>query len=140
MSKELLYIDWLGNPAMPKNKTFSLKIKKSSLEFRICKSRIYPWFWVSHSKFYANRSRERAAVVHLNFRAGSTFPVPVCIVPSSMDRTSRCNKVDVVRLYASYRLNLLLLKGQRCLSLSWCLYPINFKTAETIGKFYGWSE
>ena len=50
----------------------------------------------------------------MNFRAGSTFPVPVCTVPSSMDRTSRCNKVDTVRLYASYRLNLLLLKGQRC--------------------------
>ena len=49
----------------------------------------------------------RAAVVHLNFRAGSTFPVPVCTVPSSMDRTSWCNKVDAVRLYASYRLNLL---------------------------------
>ena len=55
-----------------------------------------------------------AAVVHLNFRAGSTFPVPGCTVPSSMDRTSRCNKVDAVRLYASYRLNLLLLKGQSC--------------------------
>ena len=25
----------------------------------------------------------RAAVVHLNFRAGSTFPVPVCTIPSS---------------------------------------------------------
>ena len=49
----------------------------------------------------------RAAVVHLHFRAGSTFPIPVCTVPSSMDRTSRCSKVDVVRLYASYRLNLL---------------------------------
>ena len=31
-----------------------------------------------------------------------------------MDRTSRCNKVDEVRLYASNRLNLLLLKAQRC--------------------------
>ena len=47
----------------------------------------------------------RAAVVHLNFRAGSTFPVPVYTVSNSMDRTSRCNKVDAVRLYASYRLN-----------------------------------
>jgi len=55
----------------------------------------------------------RAAVVHLNFQAGSTFPVPVYTVPSSLDRTSRCNKVDAVRLYALYRLNLLLLKGQR---------------------------
>ena len=32
---------------------------------------------------------------------------------------SRCNKVDVVRLYASYRLNLLLLKGHR-----WCIYRV----------------
>ena len=54
----------------------------------------------------------RAAWEHL--RAGSTFPVPVCTVPSSMDRTSWCNKVDAVRLYALYRLNLLLLKGQIC--------------------------
>ena len=61
----------------------------------------------------------RAAEVHLNFRAGSTIPVPVCTVPSSMNRTSRCNKVDAVRLYASYRLNLLLLKGQRGACAKW---------------------
>ena len=54
----------------------------------------------------------RAAVVHLNFRAESTFPVPVCTVPSSMERTSQCNKVDVVRPYATYRLNLFLLRGR----------------------------
>ena len=52
----------------------------------------------------------RAAGVHLNFQAGSTFPVPVCTVPSFMDRARRCNKVDGVRLNASYWLNLLLLK------------------------------
>ena len=46
----------------------------------------------------------RAAVVHLNFRAGSTFPILVCTLPTSMDRSSRCNKVDAVRL--SYMLNL----------------------------------
>ena len=63
--------------------------------------------------YYCKKIRTRAAVVHLNFRAGSTFPVPVCTLPGSMDRTSRCNKVDAVRLYASNRLNLLLLKGQR---------------------------
>ena len=39
----------------------------------------------------------RAAVVQLNFRAGTTFPVPVCTVPCSIDRTSRYNKVDAVR-------------------------------------------
>ena len=58
----------------------------------------------------------RAGVVHLNFRAQLTFPVPVSTVPSSMDRTSRCYKIDAVRLYASYRLNLLLLKEQRCVT------------------------
>ena len=59
-----------------------------------------------------NEDIPRAAVVHLNFRSGSTFPVPVCTVPNSI--ASRCNKVDAVRLYASYRLNLLLPKGQIC--------------------------
>ena len=56
-----------------------------------------------------------AAVVHLNFRARSTFPVPVCTESSSMDRTSRGNKVDAVRFYASYRFNLLFLQKQRLL-------------------------
>ena len=63
---------------------------------------------------------------HLNFRDGSTFPVPVCIVPSSMDRTSRCYKVDADRFYASNRLNLLLLKGQIC------VYPELRKTRNAI--------
>ena len=37
----------------------------------------------THSKpcpYYQYKSWARAAVVHLNFRAGSTFPVPVCTV------------------------------------------------------------
>ena len=55
----------------------------------------------------SEKDNARAAVVHLNFWAGSTFPPAVFTIPSSMDRTSRCNKVDAVRLYASYRLNLL---------------------------------
>ena len=46
----------------------------------------------------------RVVLAHLNFRAGSTFLVPDCTVPSYMGRTSRCNKVDVVRLNTSYRL------------------------------------
>ena len=62
------------------------------------------------------RDCRRADVVHLNLLAGSTFPIPVCTVPSSMDRTSRCNKVDAVRLYASNRLNLILLEGQGCVA------------------------
>ena len=61
-----------------------------------------------------------AAIVHLNFRVGSTFPVPVCTVPhglwvnkaDNINRTNRCNKVDAVRLYTSFMFNLLLLKGQ----------------------------
>ena len=60
----------------------------------------------------------RAAVVHLNFRAGSTFPVPVCTVSPGLSVNKQTlnmtSKVDVVRLYASYGFNLLLLKGQRC--------------------------
>ena len=52
-------------------------------------------------------------------RAGSTFPVPVCTVPHGLwvndaDNQQNYNKVDAARLYALYRLNLLLLKGQRC--------------------------
>ena len=43
---------------------------------------------------------------------------------TSMDRTSRCNKVDVVRLYASYRLNFLLLKGQRCVRIAIICFSI----------------
>ena len=63
---------------------------------------------------FFNVTMARAVVVYLKFRAGSTFPFPVCTVRSSIDRTSRYNKVDAVRLYDSYRLNSLLLKGQRC--------------------------
>ena len=47
----------------------------------------------------------RAAVVHLNFRAGSTFPVPDCTISpwhriheADTQRTSRCNNVDAIRL------------------------------------------
>ena len=73
----------------------------------------------------------RAAVVHFNFRAESTFPVLNCTEPhghglikQTINRTSRCNKVDAVRLYAPYRLNLLLLKGQGCVSFT-CSWKIN---------------
>ena len=53
----------------------------------------------SYSPFRdSQRYHSRAAVVYLNFRAGSIFPVPVCTVPISMDRTSPRNKVDAVRL------------------------------------------
>ena len=80
--------------------------------------------------YYIDVYKSRAAVVHLNFRAGSTFPVPVCTVPYYMDRTSRCHKVDAVRLYASCRLNLLLSKGQICVTYMYMVYCIY--------KYYRW--
>ena len=54
-----------------------------------------------------------------------------------MDRTSWCNKVDAVRLNASFRLNLLLLKGQRCVL---CFIKVEFtftKGAEVREVFSG---
>ena len=69
------------------------------------------------------KDQKRAAVVNLNFRAGSTF----CTVPNSMDRTSLCNKVAAVRLYASCRLNLLLPKGQICVQRTKLLYLCHLK-------------
>ena len=65
----------------------------------------------SPDKKWGEGGGARVVVVHLNFRAGSTFPVPVFTVPNSMDKTSQCNKVDTVRLYASYRWNLLFTTG-----------------------------
>ena len=50
----------------------------------------------------------RAAAVHLNFRAGSIFPVPIGLAGAT-----RLMRSD-------FRLNLLLLKGQRCVKY---LYP-----------------
>ena len=78
---------------------------------------LIPWIQTRYALF------SRPAVVHFNFRAGSTFPVLVCTVPhvhwvnkaDNQQDYSQCNKVDAVRLNASYRLNLLLLKGQRCM-------------------------
>ena len=60
----------------------------------------------------------RAAVVNLNFRAGSTLPVPVFTVPhgnwvnkaQTINMTGRCFRID----QSDFRLNLLLLKRQRC--------------------------
>ena len=69
------------------------------------------------------RRESQAAVVLLNFRSGSSFPVPVCtalhdivLIKKTFNRTSRYNKVDAVRLYASNRLNLILLEGQGCVA------------------------
>ena len=56
----------------------------------------------------------RAAVVHLNFRSGSTFPVPFCTVPNGHWVNNQQDQPVQQMLTRSYMLNLLLLKGQRC--------------------------
>ena len=74
--------------------------------------------------------------IHLNFRAGSTFPVPVCTVHSSMDRTTRFNKVvDTVRLYLGWmylesdRLLLIFLPACRC-TKSRCRLTVSHQTLQ----------
>ena len=42
------------------------------------------------------------------------YRTDIGLIEQTINRTSRCNKVDAVRRYASYRLNLLIQKGQRC--------------------------
>ena len=49
--------------------------------------------------------KTRTAIVHLNFRAGSIFPVPV--LSTGLAGATRLTRSDI-------RLNLLLLKGQGC--------------------------
>ena len=76
----------------------------------------------------------QAAVVHLNFRAGSTFPVSVCTVsPGLIKQTLNIGLAGATRLtrsdfmlHASYGLNLLLPKGQSCV-IKLCLikYELN---------------
>ena len=56
---------------------------------------------------YVIKEAVRAAVVHLNFRGGSAFPVPVCTVPSPLDtslagatRLTRSDfKLQIGRIY-----------------------------------------
>ena len=61
----------------------------------------------------------RAAFVHLNFPAGSTFPVPVCTVSTGhwVNKADSIGLAGATRLTRSdFRLNLLLLKGQVCVN------------------------
>ena len=106
-------INWSSNLEIP---TLDIEIKHSRLTILNTKITAVKHFHKDLISYVTNIKRESphwhwAAMVHLNFRAGSTFPVTVCTVPSSVNRTSRCNKVDAVRLNASYKLNLLLLTG-----------------------------
>ena len=90
-------------------------------------TRIHCYFkcqWM-HSEicfYYLSADKEanlRAAVVHLNFRAGSTSPVPVCTVSPGhwviKADTQYIWLAGATRLTRSdFKLNLLLLKGQGC--------------------------
>ena len=80
--------------------------------------------WIDHIYSLINKVRlitsNRST---FEFLSWSTFPVPVCtvlyltdiwLIKQTINRTSRCNMVDAVRLYASFMVNLLLLKGQKC--------------------------
>ena len=68
--------------------------------------------------YTSNIKHGRAAVVHLNFRAGSIFQVPVCTVfPGHWVIKHLIGLAGATRLTRSdFRLNLLLLKGQGCLT------------------------
>ena len=61
------------------------------------------------------KSMSRAAVVHLNLRAGSTFQVPVCTVSPrhsiGLAGTTRLTRSDFMLHIGA---DLLLSKGQRC--------------------------
>ena len=56
-----------------------------------------------------------AAIVHLNCRAGSTFPVRVFTVSPGHWVNNAIGMAGATRLtWSHFRLNLLLLKGRRC--------------------------
>ena len=110
-------------------KVYDIKLQRYTHIIRVCGKNSVPIcvmvirLHIRNSKYFSSQKgvSEISLIfcitpLYLNFRAGSTFPATVCTVPSSMDRTSRCSKVNAVRLYASYRLNWLLLKGQRCVT------------------------
>ena len=108
-------------------------VKNSFIQSYIRNSKPF-WFSVNSSStndwehnslcwraIYFSLAWPRAAIVLLNFRAGSMFPAPVCTVSPGhqvnkqiLNRTSRLTRSD-------FRLNLLVLKGQRCewLSIKW---------------------
>ena len=91
-------------------------MRKQFLSKLLTFSRVNIFFCVSRFKLFCLNLKKTLTVV-TGSRSTFEFPsrvnlsVPSCTVPSSMDMTSRCNKVDAVRLFASYRLNLLLLQG-----------------------------
>ena len=96
---------------------FLLKHQQKHFFSQICISDL--WF----KSIIVNRAMPylpaaRVAWVHLNFRTGSTFPVPVCTVSPGhwVNKKQTLNRTTYsTRLTRSdFRLNLFLLKGQRC--------------------------
>ena len=82
----------------------------NSLSFFITLPQLYINFlWQEHQI-------SRAALVHFNFRAGSTHLVPVCTVPHWhwVNKAENQQGWHGQTLCFMCRLNLLLLKGQRC--------------------------
>ena len=94
-------------------------------------SNFHIWICISVLQIYLTRREPviRSTFKELNFLihfftkcSRSTFEFPSRVNHSRpflyftqlLGQDSRCNKVDAVRLYASYRLNLPLLDGQRC--------------------------
>ena len=110
---------------------YSLCIQRLQSQFKLLKKELYS-FWHKLKLYYCetwcckpDAVNTRAAIVRFNFRAGSNFPVPVCTVLHGNWVKKADNQQDypvqqdcAVRLYASYRLNLLLLKRQRCVCMS----------------------
>ena len=105
---EQLYIQYSG-PFFIDLQGVSLNIRKKNFSWKL----LFLYF----------TNNTRAAVVHLISKLGLPFWSQCVLFLYSTDRTSWCNKLDAVRLYASYRLNLLLLKGQIFVNRSiYCLY------------------
>ena len=64
---------------------------------------------------YASSTGSDSTFVFMS-RVNLSAPSLYCIA-RTLNRTSRCNKVDAVRFYALYRFNLLLPKEQRCVTV-----------------------
>ena len=109
--KHLCFIGWNVNPNVDIYNLELIVSNKSMLLKELVIFTLYKAIrnLINYSLMPFLKSREfpllRAAVVHLNFRAGSAFSVPVCAVSPGhwvnkqmVNRTSRCNKVDAVRL------------------------------------------
>ena len=83
-------INWSSNLEMP---TLDIEIKHSRLTILNTKITAVKHFHRDLISYVTNIKRETphlVAVVHLNFRAGSTFPVPVCTVQPGWSGQTLC--------------------------------------------------